>query len=67
MNLAGVAEEIQHRIIHIFRRDQEGRRATNAGNTKLDKDPHFKDYIFFHEVKIDGFFSLSITLGLTNF
>ena len=25
MNLASVAEEIQHRIIHIFGRDMEGR------------------------------------------
>ena len=50
MNLAGVAEEVQHRIIHIFSRDNEGRRATNAGNVKLDKDPHFKDFILFHEV-----------------
>ncbi|KAJ3512632.1 hypothetical protein NLJ89_g3412 [Agrocybe chaxingu] len=49
MNLVGVAEEIQHRIIHIFRRDVEGRRATNGGNTKLDFDPHFRDYVWFYE------------------
>lgn len=50
MNLAGVAEEIQHRIIHIFGRDVEGRRATNGGNPKLDYDPHFRDYVWFYEV-----------------
>jgi len=49
MNLAGVAEEIQHRIIHIFGRDMEGRRAFNGGNEKLDKDPHFRDLVQFHE------------------
>jgi len=49
MNLAGVAEEIQHRIIHIFGRDVEGRRATNGGNSKLDYDPHFRDYVWFYE------------------
>lgn len=49
MNLAGVAEEIQHRIIHIFGRDVEGRRATNGGHTKLDYDPHFRDYVWFYE------------------
>ncbi|TCD62203.1 hypothetical protein EIP91_007236 [Steccherinum ochraceum] len=49
MNLANVAEEIQHRIIHIFGRDQEGRRATNGGNPKLDMDPHFRDYVWFYE------------------
>ena len=49
MNLAGVAEEIQHRIIHIFGRDMEGRRATNGGSKKLDTDPHFRDYVWFYE------------------
>ncbi|KAJ7647363.1 glycoside hydrolase family 63 protein [Roridomyces roridus] len=49
MNLVGVAEEIQHRIIHIFGRDIEGRRATNGGNPKLDHDPHFRDYVWFYE------------------
>lgn len=51
MNLVGVAEEIQHRIIHIFGRDTEGRRATNAGNPKLDFDPNFRDYVWFYEVR----------------
>ncbi|KDQ57593.1 hypothetical protein JAAARDRAFT_35283 [Jaapia argillacea MUCL 33604] len=49
MNLANVAEEIQHRIIHIFGRDIEGRRATNGGNPKLDTDPNFRDYVWFYE------------------
>jgi len=49
MDLGKVAEEIQHRIIHIFGRDQEGFRATNGGNPKLDRDPHFRDYVLFHE------------------
>jgi hypothetical protein len=50
MNLVSVAEEIQHRVIHIFGRDMEGRRATNGGNSKLDFDPHFRDYVWFYEV-----------------
>ena len=50
MNLVHVAEEIQHRIIHIFGRDMNGRRATNGGNSKLDHDPHFRDYVWFYEV-----------------
>ncbi|KAG2339761.1 hypothetical protein BDR05DRAFT_575336 [Suillus weaverae] len=49
MNLVEVAEEIQHRIIHIFGRDMEGKRATNGGNVKLDQDPHFRDYVSFYE------------------
>ena len=51
MNLVQVAEEIQHRIIHIFGRDMEGKRATNGGNPKLDHDPHFRDYVWFYEVR----------------
>ena len=58
MDLSKVAEEIQHRVIHIFGRDPEGRRATNGGNPKLDRDPHFRDYVFFHEVGL--FHSLGI-------
>jgi hypothetical protein len=50
MDLGRVAEEIQHRLIHIFGRDIEGRRATNGGNAKLDRDPHFRDYLQFYEV-----------------
>jgi hypothetical protein len=56
MNLVGVAEEIQHRIIHIFGRDMEGRRATNGGNPKLDRDPHFRDYVWFYEVRHQPFY-----------
>lgn len=56
MNLVAVAEEIQHRIIHIFGRDKEGRRATNGGNDKLNFDPHFRDYVWFHEVSFDSSF-----------
>ena len=50
MNLVEVAEEIQHRIIHIFGRDVDGRRSTNGGNDVLDRDPHFRDYVWFYEV-----------------
>jgi len=52
MNLLQVAEEIQHRIIHIFGRDIHGRRALNGGNQKLDFDPFFRDYVWFYEVRI---------------
>lgn len=56
MNLAKVAEEVQHRIIHIFARDIDGKRATNGGNPLLDHNPHFRDYVWFHEVSICVFF-----------
>ena len=50
MTLAQCAEEIQHRLIHIFSRDENGRRAVNGGNPKLNRDPHFRDYVQFFEV-----------------
>jgi hypothetical protein len=49
MTLAQVADEIQHRIIHIFARDTKGSRAYNGGNEKLDRDPNFRDHLSFFE------------------
>ena len=49
MHLGMVAEEIQHRLQRLFVRDEEGRRATNNGDDALDFDPHWKDYLWFHE------------------
>jgi hypothetical protein len=36
-------------VINIFRRDSNGRRAVFGGYEKLQTDPHFKDYLLFHE------------------
>lgn len=49
MNLAGCAQEITHRLIHIFSRDEMGRRAVNGGNEKLNHDPNFRDYLQYYE------------------
>ena len=49
MHLGHVAEEIQHRLQHLFARDEEGRRAVNYGNDMLDFDPNWKDYLWFYE------------------
>ena len=62
MNLVAVAEEIQHRIIHIFGRDMKGRRATNGGSVKLDFDPHFRDYVWFYEVCDDPWYYRQILI-----
>lgn len=64
MNLVEVAEEIQHRIIHIFGRDMEGKRATNGGNVRLDQDPHFRDYVSFYEVMLHQCFTAGLTQKL---
>ena len=49
MHLGQVAEEIQHRLQHLFSRGDDGRRAINDGNDILDYDPHWRDYLSFHE------------------
>ncbi|KAF8533147.1 Six-hairpin glycosidase-like protein [Trichophaea hybrida] len=49
MHLGQVAEELQHRLQHIFQRDDYGRRACNAGSDMLDHDPNWRDHVFFHE------------------
>ncbi|KAK8107162.1 glycoside hydrolase family 63 [Apiospora kogelbergensis] len=49
MHLGHVAEEIQHRLQHLFARGDDGRRSINDGNDLLDFDPHWKDNMWFHE------------------
>ncbi|CAG8025571.1 unnamed protein product [Penicillium nalgiovense] len=49
MHLGHVAEELQHRMQHLFARNDEGRRAVNAGSDLLDFDEHWKDNLWFHE------------------
>jgi hypothetical protein len=49
MHLGHVAEELQHRLQHLFVRGDDGRRAINGGNEMLDYDPNWKDYLWFHE------------------
>lgn len=49
LNLAQCAQEIQHRLMHLFLPDEEGNRACNGPNDLVNKDPLFKDYVPFYE------------------
>lgn len=49
MHLGHVAEELQHRLQHLYIRDYDGRRAINAGKDILDFDEHWKDNLWFYE------------------
>jgi hypothetical protein len=49
MNLFEVAREIANRLERIFLRDKSGRRPVYGGMEKFQTDPHWKDYILFHE------------------
>ena len=44
-----VANELAARLSRIFLRDEFGRRPVQAYHPKLANDPHFRDYILFHE------------------
>jgi hypothetical protein len=49
MNLHEVADEIARRLIRTFQRDSHGRRPVFGANDKFQLDPHWRDYIPFHE------------------
>jgi hypothetical protein len=44
-----VADELALRLTRLFSRDDSGRRPVFGVNDKLQNDPHFKDYVLFHE------------------
>jgi hypothetical protein len=44
-----VAEELSRRLTRIFLKDKTGRRPVLAYHDKLHSDPHFRDYVLFHE------------------
>jgi len=49
MNLWQVAEELANRMIRIFTRDADGRRPVYGRQRKFQEDPHWRDYVLFHE------------------
>src|SRR2546427_114458 len=49
MTLAQVAAEISRRLSAIFLLDQDGRRPAFGNAEKLQRDPHVRDYLLFHE------------------
>jgi len=49
MTLWEVSMELSSRVINIFLKDPDGRRAVHGGNQKFQTDPHWKDYLLFYE------------------
>jgi hypothetical protein len=49
MNLFEVSRELANRLTHIFLPDKRGRRPVYGGTQKFQTDPHWRDYILFHE------------------
>lgn len=44
-----VAQELTRRLNRLFTRDENGHRPCFGNNHKMQTDPHFKDYLLFHE------------------
>ena len=44
-----VSIDLSERLVRIFERDDQGRRAVFGSCEKFQNDPHFRDYLFFHE------------------
>ncbi len=49
MSIWDVTSDLSHRLIKIFLKDEKGRRPVYGGIEKFQTDPHWKDYILFHE------------------
>jgi hypothetical protein len=49
ITLNQIADEISHRMMNIFLRDANGRRAVFGNNEIFQNDPHWRDYIPFYE------------------
>ncbi len=49
LTLDKVADELSQRLIHIFTRDEHGRRAVFGDVEYFQNDPHWRDYILFYE------------------
>lgn len=49
MTILQVSEELTKRLTRLFTRDAAGRRAVFGKYEKFQNDPHFRDYIPFHE------------------
>jgi glycogen debranching enzyme len=49
LNLWEISFELSSRLIEIFMPDGNGRRPVYGGTEKFQSDPHFKEYVLFHE------------------
>lgn len=48
-NLNEIIVELSGRMTNIFLRDESGKRPVFGGIEKFQNDPHWRDYIYFHE------------------
>lgn len=49
LTLREIADDLGERLVNIFKRDKDGNRPVHGHNEKIQKDDHFRDYIYFYE------------------
>ena len=49
MTINDVANELSRRLTRIFLKDERGKRPVFGYSEKMQNDPHFRDYVLFHE------------------
>ncbi len=49
MTLGEVADELSNRLISLFMRDETGKRPIYGGSEMFQDDPHWRDFVLFHE------------------
>ena len=49
MTLGEVATELSRRLINLFLRNGDGRRPIYGGQHRFQDNPHWRDYLLFHE------------------
>jgi hypothetical protein len=49
LTLQEIADELSSRLIKIFERNKAGLRPVTGNNDRLQRDPHFRDYVLFYE------------------
>ncbi|MBI4781016.1 MAG: glucosidase [Oscillatoriophycideae cyanobacterium NC_groundwater_1537_Pr4_S-0.65um_50_18] len=49
MTLREVAIALSHRLVSIFKQDEAGQRPVYTGLEVFQSDPHWRDYVLFHE------------------
>jgi hypothetical protein len=49
MNLMQVADEIERRLVQLFKRDETGKRPCHGPDARYSEDPNWRDLILFHE------------------
>ncbi|MCL4792673.1 MAG: glucosidase, partial [Gammaproteobacteria bacterium] len=49
MTIKEVSEELTRRLARIFLKSPDGRRPVYGADTRMQNDPHFRDYLLFYE------------------